>query len=191
MRARQQLHDCRTPPRSRRRARLPIATPSLRCDLSRLRAKGLVEKLLHSRRYRLERYSICLFFLKLFERVYVPLTAGLLSPVKPDARLRRQHRSQLDRNVVPLVRRHRRRRSIRSSAIPIANGDGLIGRFSAGLLLFIVILLLVAHSPIHGFASPQLMPTCDLTRPLTGAPGKVSRNASIIVFLRSSAACSA
>ena len=54
---------------------------SLRYDLSKLRAKGLVEKLPHSRRYRLlpEGYSICLVFLKLFERVYAPLTAGLLS----------------------------------------------------------------------------------------------------------------
>ncbi len=72
---------------------------SLRYDLSKLRARGLVEKLPHSRRYRLlpEGYSICLVFLKLFERIYAPLTAGLLSPVNGDARLRSQHRSQLDR----------------------------------------------------------------------------------------------
>jgi hypothetical protein len=72
---------------------------SLRYDLSKLRAKGLVEKLPHSRRYRLlpNGYSICLVFLKLFERVYAPLTAGLLSPIKADARLHSQHRSQLDR----------------------------------------------------------------------------------------------
>ena len=50
---------------------------SLRYNLSKLRAKALVEKLPHSRRYRLlpEGYSICLVFLKLFERVYAPLTA--------------------------------------------------------------------------------------------------------------------
>jgi hypothetical protein len=72
---------------------------SLRYDLSKLRAKGLVEKLPHSRRYRLlpEGYSICLIFLKLFERVYAPLTAGLLSPVSADAALPSQRRSQLDR----------------------------------------------------------------------------------------------
>jgi hypothetical protein len=47
---------------------------SLRYDLSKLRAKGLVEKLPHSRRYRLlpQGYSICLVFLKLFEHVYAP-----------------------------------------------------------------------------------------------------------------------
>jgi len=71
---------------------------SLRYDLSKLRAKGLVAKLPHSRRYQLlaHGYSICLIFLKLFERVYAPLTAGLLSPFKPDTRLENHRRSQLD-----------------------------------------------------------------------------------------------
>src|SRR5467141_2928844 len=75
----------------------PLA--SLRYDLSKLRAKGLVAKLPNSRRYQLlpQGYSICLVFLKLFERVYAPLTAGLLSPIKADARLESQRRSQLDR----------------------------------------------------------------------------------------------
>jgi hypothetical protein len=36
-------------------------------------------------------------FLKLFERVYAPLAAGLLSPIKADKRLESQRRSQLDR----------------------------------------------------------------------------------------------
>ena len=72
---------------------------SLRYDLSKLRAKGLVEKVPRSRRYRLPRegYSICFVFLKLFERIYAPLTAGLLSPVSADSRLQQQRRSQLDR----------------------------------------------------------------------------------------------
>jgi len=72
---------------------------SLRYDLSKFRAKGLVDKLPHSRRYRLlpSGYSICLVFLKLFERVYAPLTAGLLSPLKADAKLPNPRRSQLDR----------------------------------------------------------------------------------------------
>jgi hypothetical protein len=77
----------------------PYTLASLRYDLSKLRAKGLVEKLPHSRRYRVlpEGYSLCLVFLKLFERVYAPLTAGLLSPVTADAALVNQRRSQLDR----------------------------------------------------------------------------------------------
>jgi hypothetical protein len=72
---------------------------SLRYDLSKLRAKGLVAKLPNSRRYQIlpQGYSVCLVFLKLFERVYAPLTAGLLSPVSADARTPGQNRSQLDR----------------------------------------------------------------------------------------------
>jgi hypothetical protein len=72
---------------------------SLRYDLSKLRAKGLVTKLPNSRRYQLlpHGYSICLVFLKLFERVYAPLTAGLLSAIKADAKLEAKRRTQLDR----------------------------------------------------------------------------------------------
>ena len=72
---------------------------SLRYDLSKLRAKGLVERIPHSRRYRLlpHGYSICLLFLKLFERVYAPLTAGLLKPVTADSRLADEKRHRLDR----------------------------------------------------------------------------------------------
>jgi len=72
---------------------------SLRYDLSKLRAKGLVERVPRSRRYRLLRtgYSVCLVFLKLFERIYAPLTAGLLSPVPADSKLQQEKRSQLDR----------------------------------------------------------------------------------------------
>ena len=73
--------------------------PSLRYELSKLRAKELVERVPHSRRYRLlpQGYRICLIFLKLFERVYAPLTAGLLRPVTADARLPEDKRHQLDR----------------------------------------------------------------------------------------------
>jgi len=72
---------------------------SLRYDLSKLRAKGLVAKLPNSRRYQIlpQGYSVCLVFLKLFERVNAPLNAGLLSPVSSDARTPGHKRSQLDR----------------------------------------------------------------------------------------------
>jgi hypothetical protein len=72
---------------------------SLRYDLSKLRAKGLVERVPHSRRYRLlpHGYAICLVFLKLFERVYAPLTAGLLRPITADRRLADEKRHRLDR----------------------------------------------------------------------------------------------
>jgi hypothetical protein len=72
---------------------------SLRYDLSKLRALGLVEKLPRSRRYRLsaEGYSICLIFLKLFDRIYAPLTAALLHPIPTDQALLNPKRSPLDR----------------------------------------------------------------------------------------------
>lgn len=72
---------------------------SLRYDLSKLRAKGLVEKLPRSRRYRVpaEGYSVCLIFLKLFDRIYAPLAAALLHPIPADAALPRHKRSLLDR----------------------------------------------------------------------------------------------
>ena len=72
---------------------------SVRYELSKLRAKGLVEKLPHSRRYRLlpNGYRICLVFLKLFEKIYAPLTAGLLHPYPADRHFATEHLSQLDR----------------------------------------------------------------------------------------------
>ena len=78
---------------------------SLRYDLSKLRAKHLVEKLPKSRRYRLcpQGYSICLVFLKLFERVYAPLTAGLLQPYPADSNLQDHKRTQLDRLYQKIV----------------------------------------------------------------------------------------
>jgi hypothetical protein len=72
---------------------------ALRYDLYKLRAKGLVHKLPRSRRYQLtpQGYALCLVFLKLFERVYAPLTAGLLRPVPGDRKLQQQRQTQLDR----------------------------------------------------------------------------------------------
>jgi len=72
---------------------------SFRYDLSKLRAKGLVEKIPHSRRYKLagKGYSICLLFLKLFERIYAPVTAGPLAPFRGDRMLAQEKRCQLDR----------------------------------------------------------------------------------------------
>jgi hypothetical protein len=72
---------------------------SFRYDLMKLRAKGLVEKIPRSRRYRLARkgYAICVIFLKLFERIYAPLTAGLLKPFPGDRKLAEEKRCTLDR----------------------------------------------------------------------------------------------
>jgi hypothetical protein len=72
---------------------------SLRYDLSKLRAKKLVEKVPKTRRYRLigKGYAICVVFLKLFEKIYAPLTAGLLKPFPGDRKLSLDKRTQLDR----------------------------------------------------------------------------------------------
>jgi hypothetical protein len=72
---------------------------SFRYDLSKLRAKRLVEKVPRSRRYQLvgKGYSICVAFLKLFEKIYAPLTAGLLAPVRGDHLLVEEKRCELDR----------------------------------------------------------------------------------------------
>ncbi len=71
---------------------------SLRYDLSKLRAKGLVERLDKSRRYRLtaDGYRICVVYLKLFEKLYAPLTSGILKPLKHDRLLVASRTSQLD-----------------------------------------------------------------------------------------------
>jgi len=78
---------------------------SLRYDLSKLRAKALVEKVPHARKYRLlpSGYSVSLIFLKLFERIYAPLTAGLLRPVAGDRKLQQQRQSQIDRLYLRVV----------------------------------------------------------------------------------------
>jgi len=55
-------------------------------DFSKLRVKGLVERAPKSRRYCLagKGYSICMAFLKLFEKIYAPLTAALLTLYRGD-----------------------------------------------------------------------------------------------------------
>src|SRR5437016_9169498 len=72
---------------------------SLRYDLWKLRAKGLVEKIPHSRRYRLlpHGYQICLVFLKLYEKIYAPLTAGILQPFAADQSIPKEKITALDR----------------------------------------------------------------------------------------------
>jgi hypothetical protein len=84
--------------------RLSIAQPnyklgSLRYELSKLRAKGLVEKIPKTRRYRLlqDGCRLCVVFLKLFEKLYAPLTAGVLDPVNGDASLTGNRISNLDK----------------------------------------------------------------------------------------------
>jgi hypothetical protein len=71
----------------------------IRYELWKLRAKGLIEKLPHSRRYRLlpNGYRICLLFLKLFDKIYAPLTAGILHPYPGDRAMTQERLHQLDK----------------------------------------------------------------------------------------------
>src|SRR5215472_1244688 len=66
--------------------------------LWKLRAKGLLEKIPHSRRYRLHPhgYQICLVFLKLYEKIYAPLTAGILHPFAADQSIPKERITALD-----------------------------------------------------------------------------------------------
>jgi hypothetical protein len=79
---------------------------SLRYDLWKLRAKGLVEKIPHSHRYQLlpHGYQICLLFLKLFEKIYAPLTAGILRPFTADNSVPTEKTSSLDRRYLAVVK---------------------------------------------------------------------------------------
>lgn len=71
---------------------------SLRYDLFKLRAKGLIEKIPRSRRYQLtgQGYRLCIIYLKLFERLYAPLTAGVIHPCPNDHMLPTQRTTALD-----------------------------------------------------------------------------------------------
>jgi hypothetical protein len=70
----------------------------LRYDLAKLRGKGLVERIAGTRSYRLpsEGYRLAVLYLKLFHRIYAPLTAGILEPVPWDDRLPAERRAELD-----------------------------------------------------------------------------------------------
>ena len=71
----------------------------LRYDLAKLRGKGLVERIAGTQSYRLpaQGYRIAVLYLKLFHRIYAPLTAGILEPVPWDDQLPPARRALLDR----------------------------------------------------------------------------------------------
>jgi hypothetical protein len=70
----------------------------LRYDLAKLRAKGLVLKVPQTHTYRLtpQGMRICVLFLKLFHRVYAPISAAVLKPIAHDAVLPDDRRCALD-----------------------------------------------------------------------------------------------
>jgi hypothetical protein len=71
----------------------------LRYDLSKLRGKGLLARLPQTQRYRLspEGYRIGILYLKLYQRLYAPLTAAIRDPKAADNEVLTHHRTKLDR----------------------------------------------------------------------------------------------
>ena len=78
---------------------------SLPYDLWKLRAKALIKKIPHSRRYQLlpNGYQICVLFLKLVEKLYAPLTAGILQPFAGDKSVPSEKTSPLDHRYQAVV----------------------------------------------------------------------------------------
>lgn len=74
----------------------------LRYDLGKLRAKGLIAKIAGTQTYRLTEsgFRISVLFLKLFHRIYAPLTAAAVEPVSHDQQLQASRRATLDRLYV-------------------------------------------------------------------------------------------
>jgi hypothetical protein len=74
----------------------------LRYDLSKLRGKGLVVRLPRTQCYELteQGYRIAILYLKLYHRLYAPLTAAIRAPYPPDNEVLTRHRTTLDRLYV-------------------------------------------------------------------------------------------
>ncbi len=64
-----------------------------------------MEKIPHSRRYRLlpHGYQICLVFLKLYEKIYAPLTAGILRPFAADQDIPQEKITAIDRRYSAVI----------------------------------------------------------------------------------------
>ena len=71
----------------------------LRYDLSKLLAKGFVVKIRGSHNYHVTAtgFRLCVAYLKLYHKLYAPLTAGLLEPFPDNAALPDDQRCPLDR----------------------------------------------------------------------------------------------
>jgi uncharacterized protein (DUF952 family) len=78
----------------------------LRYDLSKLRGKGLLVRLPRSQSYQLtaDGYRIAILYLKLYHRLYAPLTAGIREPFTSDSEILTCQRTRLDRLYVAVDR---------------------------------------------------------------------------------------
>jgi hypothetical protein len=74
----------------------------LRYDLNKLRSKGLVWRCPGTQTYQLgaDGYRIGIYYLKLYQKFYAPLTAAILDPVPADNQVLTRHQTKLDRLYV-------------------------------------------------------------------------------------------
>lgn len=74
----------------------------LRYDLSKLRSKGLVWRCPGTQTYQLgaEGYRIAIYYLKLYQKLYAPLTAAIRDPVPADNQVLTRRQTKLDRLYV-------------------------------------------------------------------------------------------
>jgi hypothetical protein len=74
----------------------------LRYDLSKLRGKGLVSRLPGRQTYQVSPAGYCIgvYYLKLYHKLYAPLTAAILDPVPGDNRVLSNRQTKLDRLYV-------------------------------------------------------------------------------------------
>jgi hypothetical protein len=86
------------------------ASRSLQSDFASLRSTQIESQALGRKTPQIAPLSapstglfLCLVFLKLFERVYSPLTVGLLQPYRADSKLQDHKRTQLDRLYQKIV----------------------------------------------------------------------------------------
>jgi hypothetical protein len=71
----------------------------LRYDLTKLRGKGLLHRLTKTQAYQLtpDGYRLAILYLKLYHRLYAPLTAGIRDPIASDNRVLSHRQTKLDR----------------------------------------------------------------------------------------------
>jgi hypothetical protein len=76
----------------------------LRYDLGKLRSKGLLMRLPKTQSYQIshEGYRIAILYLKLYQRLYAPLTAGIREPISTDNEVLRTRQTKLDRLYVAI-----------------------------------------------------------------------------------------
>jgi hypothetical protein len=82
----------------------------LRCDLSKLRSKGLLWRCPGTQTYQLgaEGYRIAIYYLKLYQKLYAPLTAAILDPVPADNQILSHRQTKLDRTDKERIRGQRK-----------------------------------------------------------------------------------